>query len=55
MHCISNFNKIEYKRSTYFLGEIIMSYDPYRQGGYGATSQGQGDMSNQAGGGANNN
>jgi len=31
-----------------------MSYDPFRQGGYGAMSNGQGDMSNQAGGGANN-
>ena len=32
-----------------------MSYNPYKQGGYGAMSQGQGDMGNQAGGGANNN
>tara|TARA_R110001592_G_scaffold244156_3_gene505527 strand:+ start:714 stop:1370 length:657 start_codon:yes stop_codon:yes gene_type:complete len=31
-----------------------MSYDPYRKGGYGSTSNGQGDMSAQAGGGANN-
>lgn len=27
-----------------------MSYNPYQQGGYGAASQGQGDMSNRAGG-----
>jgi len=31
-----------------------MSYDPYRQGGYGSASNGQGNMSAQAGGGANN-
>jgi hypothetical protein len=31
-----------------------MTYDPYRQGGYGSASNGQGDMSAQAGGGANN-
>jgi len=36
------------------LGEITMTYDPYRQGGYGSASNGQGDMSNQAGGGMNN-
>ena len=31
-----------------------MSYDPYRKGGYGGASNGQGDMSAQAGGGSNN-
>ena len=31
-----------------------MSYDPYRQGGYGSATNGQGNMSAQAGGGANN-
>ena len=32
-----------------------MSYDPYRQGGYHGASNGQGDMSAQAGGGSNQN